>query len=99
MTSLLSDFDTTRLVNSASGWTDRGTGDVLDIHHYPEPAAPVAEEKRAIVLGEFGGLGLPVTGHTWEANNWGYRNMTDSLQLLARYTEFYEVVRKLVKED
>lgn len=99
MTSLLSDLDTTRIVNSASGWTDRGTGDVLDIHHYPEPTAPAAEEKRAIVLGEFGGLGLPVTGHTWEAKNWGYRNMTDSLQLLARYTEFYEVVRKLVWED
>jgi hypothetical protein len=52
-------LDTTRLVNSASGWTDRGTGHVLDIHHYPEPVTPAPERERAIVLGEFGGLGYP----------------------------------------
>ena len=45
------------------------------------PCQP-AEEKRAIVLGEFGGLGLPLQGHTWEQKNWGYRNMEDTLQLL-----------------
>jgi hypothetical protein len=71
----------------------------MDVHNYPEPAAPPAEENRAIVLGEFGGLGLPVTGHTWKAKNWGYRNLSDSLQLLSRYTEFYSLVRKLVKEN
>jgi beta-galactosidase/beta-glucuronidase len=98
VTGIVSAYDTTRLVNSASGWTDRGSGDVMDVHHYPEPVAPPAEENRAIVLGEFGGLGLPVTGHTWESKNWGYRNMTDSLQLLSRYSEFYITVRKLVKE-
>lgn len=99
ITTVVSEYDTTRLVNSASGWTDRGTGDVLDIHNYPEPVAPVPEADRAIVLGEFGGLGLPVTNHTWETKNWGYRNMTDSIQLLEKYTEFYDVVRKLVKEN
>jgi len=98
ITTLVSEYDTTRLVNSASGWTDRGTGDILDIHNYPEPVTPAAETDRAIVLGEFGGLGLPVTNHTWETKNWGYRNMTDSVQLLEKYTEFYDVVRKLVKE-
>jgi beta-galactosidase/beta-glucuronidase len=99
ITMLASAFDTTRLINSASGWTDRGTGDICDIHHYPEPMAPKAEEKRAIVLGEFGGLGLPVNGHTWEKKNWGYRNMSDSLQLLSRFTEFYSRVRDLVKNN
>jgi hypothetical protein len=50
-------WDPTRLVNSASGWTDRGVGDVHDIHAYPGPAVPPLEENRAAVLGEFGGLG------------------------------------------
>ena len=50
-------WDPTRLVNNASGWTDHGGGDVHDIHDYPGPAAPPIEKKRAIVLGEFGGLG------------------------------------------
>jgi beta-galactosidase/beta-glucuronidase len=99
MTDLVSKLDTTRLVNSASGWTNRGTGDVNDIHHYPEPAAPKAEEKRAIVLGEFGGLGLPVNGHTWEKKNWGYRNMADSAELLRRFTVFYEDLRNMVDKE
>ncbi|TAL63894.1 MAG: hypothetical protein EPN88_11710, partial [Bacteroidetes bacterium] len=79
ITQLISGYDPTRLVNSASGWTDRGTGDIDDIHHYPDPVVQPAEEKRAIVLGEFGGLGFPVQNHTWEQKNWGYRNMEDTL--------------------
>jgi len=98
ITQLISDYDPTRLVNSASGWTDRGTGNVNDIHHYPEPACPPAEEKRAIVLGEFGGLGLPLQGHTWEQKNWGYRNMQDTLQLLLKYESYLDQVYRFVKE-
>ena len=44
----------------ASGWTDRGTGDVHDMHIYPGPAMPQPKKKRAVVLGEFGGLGFPL---------------------------------------
>ncbi|MCJ7679380.1 MAG: glycoside hydrolase family 2, partial [Candidatus Aminicenantes bacterium] len=56
-------LDPTRLVNSASGWYDRGVGDMQDIHSYPDPRAPEHEESRAIVLGEFGGLGFNVPEH------------------------------------
>ena len=35
------------------------------MHSYPGPAMPPLETKRAAVLGEFGGLGLPLEGHTW----------------------------------
>lgn len=99
ITQLIKDYDPTRLVNSASGWTDRGTGDINDIHHYPDPVVQPAEDNRAIVLGEFGGLGLPVPGHTWEQKNWGYRTMQDSVQLQLKYAEFYKSVHKFVKEN
>jgi hypothetical protein len=99
ITKLIAAYDKTRLVNSSSGWTDRGTGNISDIHHYPEPAVQAAEDKRAIVLGEFGGLGLPLQGHTWEQKNWGYRNMSDTLQLLSRYETYYDMVQKYVKEN
>jgi Glycosyl hydrolases family 2, sugar binding domain/PA14 domain/Chitobiase/beta-hexosaminidase C-terminal domain/Glycosyl hydrolases family 2/Glycosyl hydrolases family 2, TIM barrel domain len=80
--------DPTRLVNNASGWTDKGVGDVSDIHSYPGPAMPPVEEKRAVVLGEFGGLGLPLTGHLWQAEgNWGYRNFDDIRTYETRYAE------------
>jgi hypothetical protein len=99
VTDYVAALDTTRLVNSASGWTDRGTGHVLDIHHYPDPVAPEAEKQRATVLGEFGGLGLPVQGHTWEQKNWGYEKMGDSTALLRKYEEFYAMVRQMVVEN
>ncbi|MEO6436211.1 MAG: sugar-binding domain-containing protein, partial [Tepidisphaeraceae bacterium] len=79
-------WDPTRLVNNASGWTDSGGGDVYDIHSYPGPAAPPIEKKRAIVLGEFGGLGLPIEGHLWQTDkNWGYQNMASKEELTERY--------------
>ena len=59
-------LDPTRLVNNASGWTDNKCGDVMDMHNYPGPGSPKPEEKRAAVLGEFGGLGLGIDGHTWK---------------------------------
>src|SRR5207237_791633 len=59
------EYDPTRLVDNASGWTDRGVGDVHDMHKYPGPGSPLPEPNRAAVLGEFGGLGMPVGGPTW----------------------------------
>jgi len=78
-------LDPTRLVNNASGWADKKVGDVLDIHKYPGPAAPPPEPNRAGVLGEFGGLGLGVDGHTWTEKTWGYRGTESSRDLTRRY--------------
>ena len=90
---LIKEQDPSRLVNNASGWADREVGDVHDIHAYPGPAMPEPEEKRAIVLGEFGGLGLPLEGHTWQdKDNWGYRNYKDVRELTHAYAE---LIRKL----
>lgn len=82
-------LDPTRLVDNASGWTDKGVGDVIDMHHYPDPQMPKPEENRAAVLGEFGGLGLPIQGHMWVSNgkNWGYRGMDDRRQLTDSYVQ------------
>jgi hypothetical protein len=74
---LVKEYDPTRLVNCASGWNDFPAGDMHDIHVYPGPASPDPEEHRAAVLGEYGGLGLPLKGHTWQSEkNWGYRSFT-----------------------
>lgn len=92
-------LDPTRLVNSASGWTDRGVGDVHDIHSYPGPAKPPNEESRVAVLGEFGGLGLPVKGHTWQdEKNWGYRSYKTLDELTEAYLALIENLRLLIGE-
>jgi hypothetical protein len=97
----LKDLDPTRLVNNASGWTDRGVGDVLDIHRYPGPGAPdpSAAGGRVAVLGEFGGLGLPLPGHTWvEEENWGYRSFDTREDLNQAYADLIFQLRPLVGE-
>jgi len=74
--------DPSRLVDNASGWTDAKVGDVNDIHRYPGPGVPPKEAARAAVLGEFGGLGLPLPGRTWQDQaNWSYRGFTSQAAL------------------
>jgi hypothetical protein len=58
---------------------------------------PKLVDKRAAVLGEFGGLGLPLTGHLWQAEgNWGYRNFDDTAAYEARYTQLLKNLYPLV---
>ncbi len=91
------ELDPTRLVNSASGWTDRNVGDVLDIHSYPGPAIAPLEDNRAVVLGEFGGLGLPLKGHTWQdEENWGYRSYDDAEALTQAYANLIVSLRPMI---
>jgi hypothetical protein len=68
-TAWLKSHDPSRLVDNASGWADAGVGDVVDRHSYPAPTMAPREPRRAVVLGEFGGLGLPVLGHLWRRNH------------------------------
>ena len=85
VTALVEVLDPTRLVNNASGWTDKKVGDVYDIHVYPGPKMPELDKNRAVVIGEFGGLGLPVEGHLWQQKkNWGYRSYKDQAALKRR---------------
>ena len=92
-------YDPTRLVNNASGWADRGVGDVNDMHNYPGPGMPKIEEKRAVVLGEFGGLGLPLDGHTWVSKgNWGYRSFKTKEELGEAYEDVISRLRSLIGE-
>ena len=91
--------DPSRLVDDTSGWSDRGVGDVNDMHKYPGPGAPEPEQKRAIVLGEFGGLGLPLSGHTWQSEkNWGYRSYTNATALTSAYLDLVTKLRPLIGE-
>jgi beta-galactosidase/beta-glucuronidase len=92
--------DPTRLVNSASGGNFTQDGHIVDLHNYPRPAMPDPElfgAKRALVLGEFGGLGLPLTGHLWqERDNWGYQNFKSADSLFTRYATFMDRMAELI---
>lgn len=90
LTNYVTKIDSTRLVSNASGWTDMGVGDIIDMHSYPGPDIYDSEENRATVLGEFGGLGLSIKDHLWQEDNWGYKKMTDSLDFLNNYKNLWQ---------
>jgi hypothetical protein len=94
-----SHFDPSRLVCGASGWNDMKISDVIDVHAYPGPQAQAPELQRASVLGEYGGLGLPIQDHTWQdKQNWGYRNLKTPEALEQGYLELLAGLRPLIAQ-
>ena len=93
--------DPSRLVNTASGGNFEDVGHITDLHNYPEPLMPhpnIFGKNTVLVLGEFGGLGLPVENHTWqEKNNWGYQSFKNNTELWNRYAEFVNRIPALIK--
>lgn len=92
--------DPSRIVNSASGGNFAYTGHMLDIHNYPDAAMPdpqIFGKDYILALGEFGGLGLPVDGHTWQQkDNWGYQSFKSKEELKKRYEEVVANLAKLI---
>jgi hypothetical protein len=84
--------DPSRLVNQASGGNFHKAGHILDLHNYPGPIMAKPEvfgSIQALALGEFGGLGLPLEGHTWlNRNNWGYKTFQTADTLVMTYTGY-----------
>lgn len=91
-------YDPSRLVNAASGGNFYRTGDIVDLHNYPAPAMYLYDAQRVNVLGEYGGIGLPVENHLWKPdNNWGYVKFKNSKETTEQYVEYAEQLKKLVK--
>lgn len=91
-------YDPSRLVNPASGGNHYRTGDMLDIHNYPGPELYLYDAERATVLGEYGGIGLPIEGHLWKTdNNWGYIKFKNSEEATNEYVKYALQLKKLAK--
>ena len=91
-------YDPTRLVNPASGGNHYRTGDILDLHNYPGPDLYLYDAERVTVLGEYGGIGLPLEGHLWKNdNNWGYIKFKNSKETTDEYVKYAQHLKKLIK--
>ena len=93
--------DSTRLVNMASGgnWISGGCGDILDTHYYPEPHIRLWDPDMIVVLGEYGGIALPVEGHLWKEDaNWGYVKYDNAEAVTDEYVRFAEMLVPLAEE-
>ena len=82
--------DPTRLINYASGGNFvKCSGDILDLHNYPDPQMYLYDKDYVNVLGEYGGIGWPVEGHLWQPDrNWGYVQFKSADEVLDTYEEY-----------
>lgn len=94
--------DPTRLVNYASGgnWISGCPGEILDSHNYPYPKMRILDPGKVNVLGEYGGIGLPLEGHLWQQDqNWGYVKYDGPEAVTAQYVEYAKMLEDLVTRD
>ena len=95
-TALVRKVDPSRLINSASGWEDKHVGDMHDVHVYPGPGMPQLEETRAVVCGEFGGLGWEVRDHMWSVKStFAYRKYKSKETLAVAYEKLVQQLKTL----
>ncbi len=78
--------DASRPVIDASGWTQRDKTDITDIHDYGNDLRKhcMTSPPRPRWIGEYGGVALPVEGHTW-ITGWGYQTVKTPDELVAKY--------------
>ena len=89
-------LDPSRLIDANTGGRDEGQGDFKDVHDYPGPACPPAEANRAVVNGEFGGIGRRVEGHMWGEGVFTYEGLAQSAwKLTQRYQNIWKKVYQL----
>ena len=94
------EYDPSRLVNPASGGNHYTCGDILDLHHYPDPNMFLYDPRRATVLGEYGGIGLVVEGNTWvnDKKNWGYVKFNTSDEVTNEYIKYGKHLLELIQK-
>lgn len=92
-------LDSTRLIDPASGGNHTHSGDMLDNHHYPNPKMVFINKDYINVLGEFGGIGLPLEGHLWQTDqNWGYIKYTSTDEVTDAYVQFADELIGFIKK-
>lgn len=103
-------YDPTRLVNGHSGemlyvndqlrspapnaWIG---ADMTDVHSYPFPRNAPTMPGKVRVLGEFGGIGVPIEGHLWDdlVAGWGYDGVVTPAKMQKQYTAMVDSLKVL----
>lgn len=93
VTDYVNSLDSTRTIDSTSGWFDQNTGDVKSLHIYFTPIR-FKKESRAVVLSEFGGYALKIKEHCYSKKLFGYRIYRNKHSLQKAYNKLY--YRKIV---
>ncbi|MDO5108297.1 MAG: glycoside hydrolase family 2 TIM barrel-domain containing protein [Erysipelotrichaceae bacterium] len=91
VTDYIRNYDSTRLIDSASGWYDQGAGDFRSVHEYFVPLrVRPTKSGRIYILSEFGGYSYIEKGHSEAETLYGYRKFTDKLLLDEAVHKLYD---------
>ncbi|UAY55743.1 glycoside hydrolase family 2 protein [Arachidicoccus terrestris] len=108
LTDELKQTDPTRIVNGHSGEYLYVNGqlrspspdayvdaDLTDVHSYPAPRLPMQQPDKAMVCGEFGGIGVSVPYHEWnDLKGWGYVEVLPQA-LITKYDSLVHILKQL----
>lgn len=84
-------LDSTRVVDTTSGWHDMGASDVISKHIYFTPIR-VKTGSRPYVLSEFGGFSMKIQNHTFNNKMFGYKIYKTKESLTKAYSKLYNNV-------
>lgn len=83
-------IDPTRLYDHASGWQDKGGGDVCSRHVYFRKVRLKNDKRRALALTEFGGYSFALAGHVFREKRFGYRGFHKREDYVRAWRKLYE---------
>lgn len=86
---MIKQLDPTRIVDTTSGWHDRGSSDVISKHIYFTPIK-VKKGNKPYVLSEFGGYSERIPNHTFNDKMFGYKIYKSKESLTKAYKNTYE---------
>ncbi len=85
----LKKLDSSRLIDAASGWFDRGAGDVTSVHSYNKHYRH-RQQKKPVILSECGGYACAINSHSFNPSNiYGYGKFRTAGELEERVERFY----------
>ncbi|HEY6915100.1 MAG TPA: PA14 domain-containing protein, partial [Paludibacter sp.] len=91
-------LDPTRLINQGSGHERAEEQcDMFDVHYYPHPSCDISTT-HAVVCGEYGGIGLAVSGHLWSTAGNPYGNAGNADGLVNIYSGYLDMLLKFKKD-
>ncbi len=89
LTKKLRELDSTRLIDSTSGWFDQGAGDFSSHHVYFIKIRLKPAQGRILSLTEFGGYSLRIEEHTESKKNFSYGRVKNQKELENKLTKLY----------
>lgn len=92
ITELIRQKDSSRLIDSASGWFDQGAGDFISEHNYFRPLKVNVKQwnNRALFLSEYGGFACHIKEHSSVERVYGYKRYDSLEELQAAYHELIQ---------